>query len=277
MIYSDKIKNAKMIEIIMDLETCLDKNERKEGIEEYLCFNEINFENQKYKTGQNIIATIGNPPYIGVGSHYDVVPRSPGANDNASAVAVTIDVLRRFQKYPLKNIGVKGFFFDQEEDDLIGSKAYVDKNGIEGLIGVYNMELVGVNDIAALWTVAINQKGTLLEEIENTGKKINIPIVRIPMMIANAADHISFNEAGLVDAFTITMIPKEDLSRIPEYLQALKNNCSMEELWKIMSTAKVFEHYHKPSDKSEHLSQKTLENVSQLLYDSIREIDKKYS
>ena len=40
---------------------------------------------------------------------------SPGANDNASAVSVTLDILRRARVERLNHIGIRGFFFDEEE------------------------------------------------------------------------------------------------------------------------------------------------------------------
>src|SRR3989344_8925871 len=70
---------------------------RREDVLYYLEFLDIPYETQKYKTGENIIATIGKDPFVGIGSHYDAVEGSPGANDNASAMAVTLDILKRAQ------------------------------------------------------------------------------------------------------------------------------------------------------------------------------------
>ena len=60
---------------------------------------------------------------IVIGAHYDAVPGSPGADDNASGVAVLLELARLFQaeplRYPLQLIA-----FDLEEHGLIGSQAY---------------------------------------------------------------------------------------------------------------------------------------------------------
>jgi len=75
-----------------------------------------------------LIAYSGRDLEVGIACHFDAVPNSPGANDDASAVAVCLDVLRKVKENPLKNIGVRGLFFDQEEAEMRRSKAYVEAN-----------------------------------------------------------------------------------------------------------------------------------------------------
>lgn len=258
-----------------------DKLKRKENLEflvELTQFRNLvtHIENQEYSSGQNLYFSLGNSPYIGIGSHYDVVENSPGANDNASAVAVTIDVLRKIKENPLRNLGVKGFFFDEEELGLIGSRAYVERYGINDLLGVYNMELVGNGNILALWSVDEKQDTLLLRTLESEARKKGIQTIRFPRIIANTADHMSFRKKGLEDSFTLTMITEEDLKMAPLYYQALNQGFSPDELWEITEKAPVFKHYHKPTDTSEHIDSKTLELVSDLLYNSIRTIDENY-
>ena len=54
----------------------------------------------------NVLATAptaaGASAYYLVGAHYDTVPGTPGADDNASAVAVTLELARRLQQEQLK-------------------------------------------------------------------------------------------------------------------------------------------------------------------------------
>jgi len=270
------IKDAEMLDIIRDLERCQDKKEKRLVIEMYLGCNKISNSSQEYPTGINLYSEIGNPPYIGIGSHYDVVKDSPGANDNASAIAVTIDVLRKIKENPLKKIGARGFFFDEEESGLIGSRAYVEKYDKDELLGVYNMELVGNGYILALWSVDSKQDTLLLRTLESEARKKGVQTIRFPRIIANSADHMSFRKRGLEDCFTITMISEEDLKMAPLYYQALNQGFPPDELWEIMKKAPVFRHYHKSTDKSEHLDPKTLGLVSDLLYNSVRVIDENY-
>lgn len=65
------------------------------------------------------------PPIL-IGAHYDAVPGSPGADDNATGVAVLLEFARLFAtspiKYPLKLVA-----FDMEEYGLLGSADYASK------------------------------------------------------------------------------------------------------------------------------------------------------
>ena len=116
-----------------------------------------NYKTEKYSylgyEGVNIIINLGKgKKKILAVTHYDAVPGSPGANDNASTIAVLFDVLRRFKKYKPEN-QFKIIIFGDEEIGCIGSRAYIKKHGIEDIIAVYNMELVGMGDMIGIWPV----------------------------------------------------------------------------------------------------------------------------
>ena len=61
-----------------------------------------------------------------IAAHYDGVPGSPAADDNATGVAVLLELARIFAtqptKYPLRLVA-----FDMEESGLLGSRDYVTK------------------------------------------------------------------------------------------------------------------------------------------------------
>jgi hypothetical protein len=79
-----------------------------------------------------------------VDGHYDAVTNTPGADDNATAVAATLEIARILSQYRFRNsLRFIGFAF--EEQGLIGSQQYV-QNGIpawEEVHGVLNMEMIG--------------------------------------------------------------------------------------------------------------------------------------
>jgi Zn-dependent M28 family amino/carboxypeptidase len=79
-----------------------------------------------------------------VAAHYDTVRGSPGADDNASALAVLLEAARRLRSVPLSR-EVRFIAFSLEEEDLLGSLAYVSslkKDGHE-IDGAIVLESVG--------------------------------------------------------------------------------------------------------------------------------------
>ena len=73
-----------------------------------------------FKTGKSYLSPIL------IAAHYDGVPGSPGADDNASGVAVLLELARIFAteptKYPIRLVA-----FDMEEAGLLGSQEYVNQ------------------------------------------------------------------------------------------------------------------------------------------------------
>jgi Zn-dependent M28 family amino/carboxypeptidase len=79
-----------------------------------------------------------------VGAHYDTVPGSPGADDNASAIALLLEVTRNIQAVPLEST-VRLVAFSLEEYDFAGSAHYADSlsKGGEEILGMISVEMVG--------------------------------------------------------------------------------------------------------------------------------------
>ena len=64
-------------------------------------------------------------PLVLIGAHFDSVANTPGADDNASAVAAMLGVAKAFAKHPIaEQIGFVSF--NCEEDGLLGSADFVD-------------------------------------------------------------------------------------------------------------------------------------------------------
>lgn len=102
---------------------------------------------QPFDTGVNVVAErLGTDPNAGallVGAHYDSVRGSPGADDNATGVAVALEVARllgdRKTLRPLQIV-----LFDQEEAGLVGSYAYTQRpENLKNLDGVVILEMLG--------------------------------------------------------------------------------------------------------------------------------------
>lgn len=102
-------------------------------------------ERQTFEGGVNILAQRqGTDPKAGsilVAAHYDTVPTSPGADDNATGVAVVLEVARLLGSRPTPRT-LQLAFFDREELGLLGSRAFVAAK-LENLQGVIVMDMVG--------------------------------------------------------------------------------------------------------------------------------------
>jgi len=99
------------------------------------------------KTFENVIARKKGETLnerIIVGAHFDSVPGSPGADDNASGVAVMLELARILadQKW---NHTVEFIGFNLEEWYMVGSEAYAKKLKQQGLEvwGMISLEMVG--------------------------------------------------------------------------------------------------------------------------------------
>jgi len=98
-------------------------------------------------------ATEPSDRWVLVGAHYDTVPNSPGAEDNASGVAAALAVAVMLQQVESRPVNVMFVFFDQEEPGLVGSimgTVYLAMGGIfpEGVHLLDSVSWDGDNDRA---------------------------------------------------------------------------------------------------------------------------------
>ena len=84
---------------------------------------------QEFENGINIYAEQpGTDPDAGsilVAGHYDTVEQSPGADDNATSVAVVLETARLLAQQPTRR-ALQLALFDSEEKGLLGSLAFAD-------------------------------------------------------------------------------------------------------------------------------------------------------
>ena len=234
---------------------------------------DVPYETHTYTTGTNLIVDIGNATKkIGISSHFDKVQKSAGANDNASAIAVCLDIIKKFKEADRHDLNLRVFFCDQEETGLKGSAAYVKERGIKDLVGLMNMEMVGMGDKFALWPVNENSDSSLLTTFESVAATKNIVSKRFDRVITNTADHLSFQKAGLRNSFTISCISDKDLEISHHYFKAIEFGVDKETLFEILSTSPLFEHYHKPTDTFEKLSEESILMTSNVVWETVMSI-----
>lgn len=82
-----------------------------------------------------------------IGAHYDAVPGTPGADDNASGVVVLLELAKAFSANPPQS-PVRFVAFDMEEYGMLGSTAYARQLQAEGqsLRLMLSLEMLGYCD-----------------------------------------------------------------------------------------------------------------------------------
>jgi Zn-dependent M28 family amino/carboxypeptidase len=178
------------------------------------------------------------PPLI-VAAHFDTVQRSPGADDNASALAVMLQIARQVRAMKLAR-PIRFIAFNLEEENLLGSSAYTAllRKNREAIHGAIVLECVGYasqqhnsQKIPPGVPIAVPTTGNFLAVIGNeqsqvlTGEaakamKSHLPIV--PLVVpgngeklpdTRRSDHTSFWEQG----FPAVMLTDTANFRNPHY------------------------------------------------------------
>jgi hypothetical protein len=158
-------------------------------------------------TNQNILPT---DSCIVICAHYDHLGKMGqnttfyGANDNASGVAMLLDLAKKFKvtqtKFPIVFIAFAG-----EELGLLGSKFFVDnlpKNLNIKLVLNLDMVSAGENGL----TVAnANNNNVFFETIRDINSQKNYLPVIVPKNGSANSDHFSFHEAGYPAIFIYTL------------------------------------------------------------------------
>ncbi len=157
-------------------------------------------------TSQNVIGTlVGTDPAQGIvymGGHYDSVAFAPGANDDASGVAATLEAARVLGTTGHRTKATLKFIaFGAEETGLNGSYEYVNANleevSTKGL-GMINLDMIGVGDTLSIGTLA----GASTTLRDYTGAKATA--MGMPWQFFTAAtnsDHTYFAQAGVPASF----------------------------------------------------------------------------
>ncbi len=79
-----------------------------------------------------------------IGAHYDSVS-NPGADDNASGVALVLEAARVLSNYDSQST-IRFIAFDREENGLIGSWNYVNDHWADNILGMISADMVSWNN-----------------------------------------------------------------------------------------------------------------------------------
>ncbi|WP_210366035.1 M28 family peptidase [Bacillus sp. REN3] len=175
------------------------------------------------RTSHNVIATKAptnknkaTNGIIALGAHHDSVPGAPGANDDASGTAMTLELARVFKDLPT-NKEMRFITFGAEELGLIGSRHYVSQLSEDEknrFVGYFNMDMVGSRDAGDLVINTVDgSRNIVAEYAQESSARLNGEPT--PIQAGGSSDHVPFYEAGLQSASFIHR-PLEPWYHTPE-------------------------------------------------------------
>jgi Zn-dependent M28 family amino/carboxypeptidase len=152
-----------------------------------------------YPSGANVYAmlpaTVTTSHQIIVGAHFDTVPGSPGANDDATGVAAVLAVARYLTDAPCRNAAVTVILFDEEEAGLFGSRAAANTLSAQqaDVIAVHTIDQIGWDGDGDR-RFEIELPTTQLEaDYQAAAAVIGVPVTTTT---TTGTDHQSFRAAG---------------------------------------------------------------------------------
>lgn len=195
-----------------------DPAERREALKTVLKQEELSFYTQEEEPSSkapkgiiNILLTPwSNDPGLLFCAHYDAVPGSFGANDNAASLCILIELAKVLKE---KNISARIVFFDGEETGNTGSKLFVASKEMESITGVVNLDVCGFGD-----TIAVYDRGNAKKEPVRSfcSKTILDSHNGLLVKYLPPSDEASFT-GRRVPAISVAIIPHWDI----QYLSAL--------------------------------------------------------
>lgn len=194
-----------------------------------------------------------------VSAHLDSV--GPGANDNASGVALALELARILKSYPIDR-ELRFIFFGAEERGLLGSKYYVDSLSepeLERIVAVFNFDMVGTcygdKSILTVWTSQGN-RNIVTDTAIAAGARLSSAAVNSR---TTRSDHAPFEAVG-IPAATFLRLPMEKVYHTPQ--DTIEENISAERLEDtgIMAGAAVY-HLARPAGPALERSAVAKENL----------------
>lgn len=201
------------------------------------------------KTSHNVVAVkkahknhdTGQILYVG--SHHDSVPGSPGASDNASGVAVNLEIARVLSSQQT-DTEVRFLTFGAEEIGLLGSYHYVStltKEEIDRSVGMFNFDMVGSKNAGDMIMFTVDGERNV---VTNTGASASSRVFK-PLTYGKVgrSDHQPFHEGGIAAA--------------------------------VFSYAPLEPEYHQPTDTIDKISKEKMENMAKVVGAGVYQIARK--
>ncbi|MEQ9468723.1 MAG: M28 family peptidase [Ekhidna sp.] len=133
--------------------------------------------------------------YIVLGAHFDTEVGCPGAIDNGTGVTLIFSVVKKLQSLDYRSKNIILIFFDQEEEELVGSQAFARHLKKEGL---------KIHSVHTVDTIGWDADGDGTVELELPSAELEMVYTQVSQRIGqtfhltrvNSTDHHSFRKLG---------------------------------------------------------------------------------
>jgi acetylornithine deacetylase/succinyl-diaminopimelate desuccinylase-like protein len=220
--------------------------------------------------GENFAVEVGQGERVLVLiAHHDAVPGSPGANDNAAAVAILLTLFERLSATPPQRLRVRMLFTALEELGYLGARAYVADTALDDVVGVLSLELCGVGDSLVVWDATAGETA-FLASVRHAFEAMGLVadhgyhvVGRIPVF---GSDHRAFTE--VVPAYGLTVVPVAYAQRLRDFVFKPVRSA----LRALVRRPPPFDTYHTPGDGGHTLSPAALDLVVRALDSVVVEV-----
>lgn len=221
---------------------------------------------------QNIIVRpveIAGPKLV-IGAHYDTFPGSPGANDNASGMAVLLALAQELSRSGCDK-AVEVVFFDAEESGRAGSIAYLAECSSEEVAGMVNLDVCGYGDTLC---VRCMKKTPLLRNFTDKARLRRFDGEEVCYL--PDSDDKTFTKAH-IPALSVAVLPRWDSAILP----ALKDYANgflgiPPELREQVASMEIMSTLHGgPRDNPSYLSEAAMRRVLDFLLDALNAPEQK--
>lgn len=249
--------------------------EREAAVAQWLDARGVPFARHRFAgpegAGENFAVDVGKGERVLVLiAHHDAVPGSPGANDNAAAVAILLTLLERLRAAPPRRVRVRLLFTALEELGYVGARMYVRDLPLGDVLGVLSLELCGIGDSLVVWDVT--DESPFLAGVRRAFEGMGLQpdhgyhvVGRIPVF---GSDHRAF--ASVVPAYGLTVVPVEQAQALRDFVFRPVRSA----LRHLVRRPSPFDTYHTPGDGGRTLSPAALDLTLRGLERVIAELEK---
>lgn len=140
-------------------------------------------------------ATTESDEYVVLGAHFDTEVGCPGAIDNGTGVALIYSVVKKLKSVQNRSKNIILVFFDQEEEELVGSQAFAKylKSEELNIHSVHTFDMVGWDEDGDGEMELELPTPELEKAYYEVASRLEIPLY---VTSINSTDHHSFRQVG---------------------------------------------------------------------------------